>query len=584
MRKPLGQMGGAIAGPLLRAATLLLLFSSVFCYAQDDCYYAQPTITNVTPTTWPAGKTTTVTITGMNLCFAYPGMILPDGGGSVTFSNVTYDDASSSLQFDAFPDASDPTETVTLDIGLVDGGSWWHFEHATIQIVNCPKPKITSLLPKTWFAGKSYTVKILGTGFNPTAVPGCPVTPVVVKPVKDVKVSTPTVSAKEIDFTVTPDASAATEVATITIGSSSISGQVTARAQILGNQIKCDPSLNCTQSVISTTDGSAPPVQTAVVGQQIALKTTTPTAEQLPQGVTFPDPSVVQPYTWTVGGTNIGGYSPSTASASVTPTTLTNPSLTTYFPYAGTNTVSYQYCVNIQGADPVLQCSLPANATFTVTGGGTMSNQPFSALTIDQLIQCVNGLPPANGGDTAPFLAYGLVSGYDCQLSLTGAFGMTFIPSGAPSAGTYSYAQLINSDARTANAISCSYSQGIDKGYPYSAFRPGSNPPQAIDAPYTPLPPDYTVNRSFNATMFLLWKSSSTNSISVPIGYQTWGFAGSAKQDTSGTWIATTDTTNGPPGPIGMFFPSDGSQTTDGYTALQDGYPIWSGPARETCR
>jgi hypothetical protein len=72
MRKLLGKLGGIIVGPLLRAATLLLLFSPVFCQAQDDCWYAQPTIKDVTPTTWVAGKTTKVTITGTNLCWAYP--------------------------------------------------------------------------------------------------------------------------------------------------------------------------------------------------------------------------------------------------------------------------------------------------------------------------------------------------------------------------------------------------------------------------------------------------------------------------------------------------------------------------------
>jgi hypothetical protein len=169
------------------------------------------------------------------------------------------------------------------------------------------------------------------------------------------------------------------------------------------------------------------------------------------------------------------------------------------------------------------------------------------------------------------------LTGYDCQLSLTGAYGVTFTPSGAPSAGNYSYVQLINADITTANAISCTHSQGVDFPYPYGAIM-GDD--LAVDAPFIPLTPGYTATRTFNATMFLLWTSSTSSSIPVPIAYQTWGFQGSAQQDSSGTWWATTV---GVPGPIGDVVPSTGSQTTDGYTVLQNGYPIWSGPAIETC-
>ena len=62
-----------------------------------------------------------------------------------------------------------------------------------------------------------------------------------------------------------------------------------------------------------------------------------------------------------------------------TPTTLNQPSLTTYWLYPNSSVpVTYQYCVNIQGANPVLQCSLPANATFNVTGP-TAQITPFQS-------------------------------------------------------------------------------------------------------------------------------------------------------------------------------------------------------------
>jgi hypothetical protein len=95
-------------------------------------------------------------------------------------------------------------------------------------------------------------------------------------------------------------------------------------------------------------------------------------------------------------------------------------------------------------------------------------------------------------------------------------------------------------------------------------------------------PSGYTVTRSFTATMFLLWTSSFPNSIPVPLGYQSWGFSGSAQQNATGAWIPTVGT-QPVPGLIGGFVPSDSTQTTDGYTALQYGFPTWSGPSTETC-
>jgi hypothetical protein len=70
---------------------------------------------------------------------------------------------------------------------------------------------------------------------------------------------------------VTPPASAPTGVAEITVGNSSTTGAASARAQVLGNQIKW--TQDGTTSTISTSDGSPPPIQNAVVGQQISLTT-----------------------------------------------------------------------------------------------------------------------------------------------------------------------------------------------------------------------------------------------------------------------------------------------------------------------
>jgi hypothetical protein len=278
----------------------------------------------------------------------------------------------------------------------------------------------------------------------------------------------------------------------------------------------------------------------------------------------------------------IADYAPTNASASVqelTDADLKKANITFYWVYPQNDNipVTYKYCVDIPGADADGKCSLVAKAAFTVSGGGTMTNTPYNQLTIDQLIPCENNVP---SGSPGPALVYGNITGSDCIANPGGSWGIFFQPSGAPSNGTYSYVQLINSDTRTLNTISCTSSQGVDLSYPYAGIIPGTNPPQALDAPNFALPSGYAVNRNFNATMFLMWTSSLTGSIPVPIGYQTWGFSGSAQQDSNGNWSATT---NGTPGPIGGFVPSSGAQTTDGYTTLQDGYPIWNGAAAETC-
>ena len=383
------------------------------------------------------------------------------------------------------------------------------------------------------------------------------------------------VSPTQITFTITPPANASTQNSGITIGNSSKGDSTTVGTQILGNLIRWAWTQNGTKMNISRTDGSTPPTQNAFVGQKIFLTTATPAKTN------YDGNPVSQ--TWTVGGTRIKNYVPTTASASVTEladTDLKNNEATFYWVYPGSAIpVTYQYCVNIQGASTDGQCSLPANAAFTISGGGTMSNTPYNQLTVDQLIPCGSVQPPL-GSAQAPFVVYGNITGWGCSALYPGStFGMTFTPSGAPSGGKYSYVQLINSDNPTSTqgntSSGCTYTQGVDKAYPYLGFIPG-NPPLAVDAPNDGLINGWVETRTFNATMFLLWTPPVTNSIPVPIGYQNWGFSGGAQQDITGTWVATT---NGTPGPIGGFVTSSGDQTTDGYTTLQDGYPIWSGQA-----
>jgi hypothetical protein len=515
----------------------------------------------------------------------------------------------------------------------------------------CPSswtPTITKISPNTWFAGKTYHITIKGANFYK----GYRCTPRVgqgtIGAVTTLQIATTgsraqlvpipefeVVDQTTIKATVTPEANTPTVAANVTVCvySSYLDGPIqpaggrlkaananaipfpciytpsspgeiaqiaTQPAQILATpQIQCGSGMPCNGQTIS---GDNPPVQSAVVGQKINL-VTAPTADTLsklfipvtllpntPQG-----PLPNSPGKWTVDGTNIGGYNPTTESSedAITETVTTQTSLTTYWVYAsvaGTPfQIKYKYCVDIPGLstldDANNKCSLEATAKFNISGGGTMKATPYQAkhpdkaMTIDSLVPCVDGAP-LKGGTSEPRLAYGNIAGYSCSAFPSSSFGITFRPSGAPSDGIYSYVQLINSDTRTMNTISCTTSQGVDLAYPYKGIVPGTNPPQAEDAPNAPLPTGYVVNRSFNATMFLMWTSNLAESIAVPIGYQTWGFSGTAQQNAKGKWVATA---NGTPGLAGGFVTSDGSQTTDGYSVLKYGYPTWNGPAKETC-
>ncbi len=196
----------------------------------------------MTPTTWPAGKTTTVTITGTNLCNAWIYVTVPTG--NVTQSEYYSLLSDTELQFTVMPDASDPNETATLEVGLNDGGSFWSWVPVTAQIVNKCTPTITSISPSTWFAGKTYdNVVIKGTGFITTdkATAACPVTTVTITAADGnaVSVSSVSVDSKEkITLTgVAPPASDPDESATVTVGSASNSATTTAEIEALAATI-----------------------------------------------------------------------------------------------------------------------------------------------------------------------------------------------------------------------------------------------------------------------------------------------------------------------------------------------------------
>jgi len=276
-------------------------------------------------------------------------------------------------------------------------------------------------------------------------------------------------------------------------------------------------------NIVSSTDASSPPpTQDVVVGQDINMTTAPP-----PPGYT------ISSSTWTIGGTSnctdgtcIGDYSPSKSGATVIPIDsgdLTDETaLELYWVYPTTSKVpvTYKYCVNELPAPN--NCSPTATAYFNVTGptGGNMSFDPItSKFSIPSLTACSN--PSMSAG---PYLEFGnILAGSSCPGGISRAYavGITFnSPTGYSNTagGAFSITQLVNSDV--VNGACCTTGAKLD-------FLSISLP--ANDTPGLYLPAAATlVTRNFTANTFLMWQSSTTNSIPVPLGYRTWNFYGSA--------------------------------------------------------
>ncbi len=322
------------------------------------------------------------------------------------------------------------------------------------------------------------------------------------------------------------------------------------------------------------------PNPSAVVGERICL-TPTPDASTL---AALPIPltlSTTAPTTWTVTRRNeyrrlpptrgrlpTGSVTPMTATAQVRSPLLLRLSRRPVWP------LTYAYCVSGQTTCP------NAAATFSVTGptGGTMSFTPVSpAVTIANLTTCIDSR--GNTWPGGPWMSFATgVTGSACPGRANyPAFGINFNePTGYEndSDGSYELVQLIASDTTTGESIPPSVA-GLDTDFPYGI-------PPTSDSPKVYLQPTATsVSRTFSANMFLMWQSNTTGSIPVPLGYQNWGFSGtatcSASCDTAANWTAT-NTPGTTPGPVGDFVRSSPSQTqtNDGKNILAYGYPTWT--------
>src|SRR5579863_8013625 len=94
-------------------------------------------------------------------------------------------------------------------------------------------------------------------------------------------------------------------------------------------------------------------------------------------------------------------------------------------------------------------------------------------------------------------------------------FGISFnTPKGYQNAsgGSLSPVQLIGSDIVTGGC--CSQPADLETRYPYGPLPSNDNPSTYLSSTAT------SASRALTANMFLMWKSSTANSIPVPLGYQ----------------------------------------------------------------
>ena len=193
----------------------------------------------------------------------------------------------------------------------------------------------------------------------------------------------------------------------------------------------------------------------------------------------------------------------------------------------------------------------------------------------------VNDLTGCSTESGGPNLVYGNLTGPvpTCG-NPSGTAGITFLRQGTqPAGGNFLFVQLITSDTSSDGVNSsgktykCTASGGIDGAYPYQG---AINPASRNDAPTMPLPYSPSASRAFNATMYLMWQSSTANSIPVPLGYIPWTFNATATCNKAPCNVAADWTPNGNGGPTKQF-------TASLSTSPNLGYPTWSGPSKSAC-
>lgn len=550
------------------------MLSAKLCHADACTAPGQPSITSVSPiSAWYSGQTVNVVITGAfpGQTPAYPGCTFNSDFVSTTENPLT---AQSSPYFSIATNSSGDagtftttqiTLTITISpaaptgtyyIQLTDDGG--QTLEAPVQVSNCPSPGITSISPNVWVAGQSNPITITGTNFvtQAAASQACPET-------SDIVVSTPStnpsvkvvasavnvVSATEVTASVRPTvgsysggdytfngAIAATVAVDHTPRATDLGAPVSTTAQV---DVLGPPEILWNGNPAS---GSVGP-QDAVVGQQILLTTfpTAATLAALPIPLTF---AATNPTTWMVtGGTNIGGYTPTAASASVTAMPpLNTPNLTFYsvFP-ADAVAVTYTYCVSGQTECP------EATATFNVTGPPSVTVTPSGQ---EFFI-----------GDNPPAMNWGIQFAAEPDPGYSGNFIWIQIVQSINEESLYS----------SGNPVACTGGPGFDAGSPPTY--PFASGLTAEDGPSGPLdsPPQLNQNEqteSASFQMYLMWNSGigsgPSASIPVPLGSISWNIAGDVVwNSTAGAWQKKTGTSNA---------------TTNGDFVPSATYPTWTQP------
>ncbi len=285
----------------------------------------------------------------------------------------------------------------------------------------------------------------------------------------------------------------------------------------------------------------------AFAGQAISLNSSIPS---------LPNTCVnVGTQTWgTPTGIPVGGYTASTSAGTFTPFT------------ASTTGTQNFYWASASSSSPWVE-----TFSYTLTGGGASVVSPMATASFNVAgptsPTMSTSINPVFVGGTPTVLELG---NYPAQAGEAFLASATIPPS---ITGSFQFVQLITTyniaASRPQSQGNCSYSPGygLDNTYPY----PANTPTSASDSPDVPFFSDYIgLSVSFNATMYLMWKPSSSTAIPIPLGYVGWGWSGNAT-GSSPNWTLQSSTTN-----AGVFVPS----TT---------YPTWTTlvtnmPAPTTCR
>jgi len=425
-------------------------------------------------------------------------------------------------------------------------------------------PHVTGINPDSWQAGQTTTVVF--TGYNFGTAPKLSFS--------SSQVTATITSANNTQITASVSVAAASpyQIVKVTVTSTGYNGsgfistngnppstQDTATILPIPAPV---PKILRNGSNITGTTGIA-----VVTGQQVYL-TTQITAPLTPTS-----------FSWSVGGTNIGGYSIATgthpATGNIVQTALNQATVKFYWVYAGQGlTVTFRYCMENA------ECSPNVQATFNVSG---VTNAAFGATTPTSDVKintftdnCVGDL---YYGQTVKWMSLGQLTAEggtypNCGFTIPSP-GIKFTASGTmPGSGGWKFVQILLTNSETITttthaAQTSSCGTGLDNFYPYPFTYLSTN--SAQDSPgelISPAPSGTTYtefNRSFTAKMFSMWQSSTANSIPVPIGYHQWYTIQDGLRSSSGTWSLASDTNWS----SGTFVAAAASQSAKGY-------PTWS--------